>query len=121
MFLHLSKYSNSKSLTFFGSCYVFTHLPIDAERERGSYMRRTKLYCSWPSTKMKSIELMVLDNFCCNLWNLLRSDSAISYFSSVHCTMAGTSGSACFVDVNQDGKLRQCLFLCMRCIVMIML
>ena len=79
MFLHLSKYSNSKSLTFFGSCYVFTHLPIDAERERGSYMRRTKLYCSCPSTKMKSIELMVLDNVGCNFWN-----SAISYFSTVH-------------------------------------
>ena len=56
----------------------------DADRERGTYMRHANLYCRWPSTKMKSIELMVLDNFCCNLWNLLRSDSAISYFSTVH-------------------------------------
>lgn len=51
----------------------------DADRERGTYMRHANLYCRWPSTKMKSIELMVLDNFGCNFWN-----SAISYFSTVH-------------------------------------
>ena len=58
----------------------------DADRARGSYMRRAddlraQLYWSWPSTKMKSIELLASDNFGCNLWNF-QSDSAISYFKS---------------------------------------
>ena len=54
------------------------------------------------------------DGFDCNLWNLQR----IFYWwlSTVHPLYHGsTSGSARFIYVNQDGKLRQCLFLCMRC------
>ena len=55
-------------------------------RARGSYMRRAddlraQLYWSWPSTKMKSIELLASDNFGCNLWNF-QSDAAVSYFKS---------------------------------------
>ena len=42
---------------------------------------RAQLYWSWPSTKMRSIELLASDNFGCNLWNL-QSDSAESYFKS---------------------------------------
>ena len=58
----------------------------DADRARGSYMRRAddlraQLYWSWPSTKMKSIELLASDNFGCNLWNF-QLDAAVSYFKS---------------------------------------
>ena len=81
MFLHLSKYSNSKSLTFFGSCYVFYPSTYGQRRGQraGDLHAARKPVLQVASTKMKSIELMVLDNVGCNFWN-----SAISYFSTVH-------------------------------------